>query len=107
MITFSIPAAILLALACSCCILSAFFLWQEIGEVNRKLPSAEQISYWGMHPVKMAKVKREYRRLYPSGKIDVMRRTFQYAAFAFAVLLLIPMGFFGWMSEGRIGCSAP
>ena len=74
MITFSIPAAILLALACSCCILSAFFLWQEIGEVNRKL--------------------REYMRLYPSGKIDVMRRTFQYAAVTFAVLLLIPMAFF-------------
>ena len=42
----------------------------------------------------MAKVKREYRRLYPSGKIDVMRRIFQYAAFAFAMLLLIPMRFF-------------
>jgi hypothetical protein len=94
MIAFSIPAAILLALAGSSCILSAFLLWQEIGEVNRKLPSAEQISYWGMHPAKMAKVKQEYRRLYPSGKIDVVRRIFRYAAFVFAVLLLIPMGFF-------------
>lgn len=94
MITFSVSAAILLALGSSCGILSAFFLWQEIGEVNRKLPDGEQISYWGMHPAKMARVRREYRRLYPSGKIDLMSRIFQYAAFVFAVLLLIPLGFF-------------
>ena len=89
------PAAIVLfCSACTCAILSAFFLWQEIGEVNRKMSDSEQISYWGMHPAKMAKIKQEYRRLYPSGKIDLVRRTLQYAAFAFAVLLLIPLGFF-------------
>jgi hypothetical protein len=74
--------------------MSSFFLWREIGEINRKLPDAEQISYWGMHPAKMARIKREYRRLYPSGKIDRMRLILQYATFAFAVLLLIPLGFF-------------
>jgi len=90
----SFPAVALFCLACSCAILSAFFLWQQIGEINRKLPDNEQISYWGMHPVKMAKIKREYRRLYPSGKIDLLRRILQYAAFVFLVLLLIPLGFF-------------
>ncbi len=90
----NVPAVILLSLACSCAMLSAFFLWQQIGEINRKLPDSEQISYWGVHPAKMAKIKREYKRLYPSGKIDLMRRILQYAAFAFMVLLLIPLGFF-------------
>lgn len=94
MITLSISAAILLVLAGSCAMLATFCLWQEIGEVNRKLPTSEQISYWGMHPEKMAKVKREYSRLYPSGKIDLMRQVFQYAAFMFLALLLIPLGFF-------------
>jgi len=101
MISFTFPAAILLALAASCCALSGFFLWQEIGEVNRKLSDAEQISYWGMHlsywgmhPLKMARIRKEYRRLYPSGKIDLMRRIFQYATFAFLALSLIPLGFF-------------
>jgi hypothetical protein len=47
-----------------------------------------------MHPTKMARIKREYTRLYPSGKIDLMRLIFQYAMFAFLVLLLIPLGFF-------------
>jgi hypothetical protein len=90
----SLPAVALLCLAASCAILSAFFLWQQIGEINRKLPDNEQISYWGMHPIKMARIKREYKRLYPSGKIDLMRRILQYAAFGFMVLLLIPLGFF-------------
>jgi len=90
----SLPAIVLFCLAFSCAILSSFLLWQEIGEINRKLPDAEQISYWGMHPTKMARIKREYKRLYPSGKIDLMRLIFQYAMFAFLVLLLIPLGFF-------------
>jgi len=90
----SIPAVILFSLAFSCAILSAFFLWQQIGEINRKLPDSEQISYWGMHPAKMAKIKREYKRLYPSGRIDLMRRALQYGAVGFVVLLLIPLGFF-------------
>lgn len=93
-LTFPISAAILLCLAASCCMLSAFCLWQEIGEVNRKLPDDQRLSCWGMHFVKMSKVKREYRRLYPSGKVDLWRRIFQYAAFAFGLLLLIPLGFF-------------
>ena len=90
----SFPSVLLLCLVCSCAILSAFFLWQQIGEINRKLPDNEQISYWGMHPAKMARIKREYKRLYPSGRIDLLRRLLQYAAFAFLVLLLIPLGFF-------------
>ena len=88
------PVLVLFCLACSCFMVSAFFLWQEIGEINRKLPENEQISYWGIHPIKMAKIRREYKRLYPSGKIDLMSRIFQYAGFAFMVLLLIPLGFF-------------
>ena len=90
----SFPTIVLFCLACSSAILSSFFLWQEIGEINRKLSDDEQISYWGMHPVKMARIKREYKRLYPSGRIDLIRRLLQYAAFAFMVLLLIPLGFF-------------
>jgi hypothetical protein len=94
MFTFSISAVILLATGTSCCVLSAFCLWQEIGEVNRKLPDAEYISYFGMHPNKMAKLKKEYRRLYPAGKVDLWRRIFQYAALLFLALTLIPLGAF-------------
>ena len=91
---FSFSALVLFAFAGSCAALSAFVLWQEIGEVNRKLGDTEQISYWGMHPAKMARIKLEYIRLYPSGKLDLVRRILQYAMFAFLALLLIPLGFF-------------
>jgi len=87
----SVPAVILLSLGSSCAALSSFFLWQQIGEVNRKLPDNEQISYWGLHPMKMAKIKREYKRLYPGGKIDLMRQSFQYAALVFIMLMMIPL----------------
>jgi hypothetical protein len=90
----SFPAVVLFYLGCSCAILSSFFLWQQIGEINRKLPDNEQVSYWGMHPVKMARIRREYKSLYPSGRIDLIRRLLEYAATAFFVLLLIPLGFF-------------
>jgi hypothetical protein len=91
---FNLPVLVILCLAGSCAMISSFLLWQEIGEVNRKTPEGEQISYWGMYPAKMARVKREYLRLYPTGRIDLMRRIFQYAAFACLFLLLIPLGFF-------------
>ena len=92
--TFSVAAAVLLASTATSCALSGFFLLQEIGEVNRQLPNTEQISYWGMYPGKMSRIRREYERLYPTGKIDIMRRLFQYAAFVFALFLLVPLGFF-------------
>jgi hypothetical protein len=94
MITFNVYSAIFLSLATSCLAMSAFFLSQEIGEVNRKLPSDTQISYWGIHPAKMERIKDEYKRLYPSGKIDRMRVLFQLAGFGFLVPLLFTMGGF-------------
>lgn len=47
-----------------------------------------------MHPPKRARIRSDYRRLYPSGKVDRVRLILQYATFAFAVLLLIPLGLF-------------
>ncbi len=94
MIQVSIASAVLFSLAMSCGIFSSFFLCQELGEVNRKRPPEEQISYWGMYPGKMAKIRAEYERFYPSGKIDLLRRVFQAAAIGFMALLLIPLGAF-------------
>jgi hypothetical protein len=38
-------AGIFLAVATTCLLASSFFIMAEIGEVNRKLPESEQISY--------------------------------------------------------------
>ena len=51
--------------------------------------------YWGMHPAKMARIKSEYKRLYPSGKLEMTRQIWQYAGFVLLLLMLIPLGFFG------------
>jgi hypothetical protein len=47
-----------------------------------------------MYPGKMKRIRCEYRRLYPRGKTDRLRRIFQIAALLFWGLLLIPLGFF-------------
>ena len=94
MIHFNLLAAVLFCLALSCGLLSCFLLWQEIGEINCKLPEDQQISYCGMYPGKMARIRREYQRLYPGGKLHRARVAFQAAAIAFMILLLIPLGFF-------------
>jgi len=57
-------------------------------------PVSAVFSYWGFYPAKMMKIKKEYKSFYPSGKIDLLRRLFQYAAFVWAGLALVPLGFF-------------
>ena len=94
MITFNVSTAIFVSLGSLCAMVSGFFLLQEIAEVNRKLPSDAQISYWGMYPGKMDRIKTEYRRLYPSGKIDRLRFIFQLAAFGFMIPLIFTIGVF-------------
>jgi hypothetical protein len=73
----------------SCFILSALLTNQEIGQVNRKLPDKQQVSYLGMYPTKMAKIKREYKRLYPAGRVEFWRFAFQIAGFVFIGLMVI------------------
>ena len=90
----SVPIAVLFSLAMTCLVTSGFLLCQEIGEINKCKSSEEQISYWGMYPGKMSRIKREYKKLYPSGKVELMRFAFQIAAFVFTFLLLIPAGLF-------------
>ena len=84
----------LLALGATCGIVSGFFLMVEIGEINRKVPESEQISYLGIHPVKMARIKSEYKRLYPAGRAELCRVIFQTVAFVLLVLAAVAAGAF-------------
>jgi hypothetical protein len=83
-----------LSLGVSCCIISGFLVHHEIGEVNRKRPDSEQISYNWMYPGKMAEIKREYKRHYPLDRVEYWRTAFQVAAFCFLALTAIAAGFF-------------
>lgn len=44
-------------------------LTMMIGEINRKTPDDRQLSYFGFTPSRYHLIFREYRRLYPNGKL--------------------------------------
>jgi len=67
----NVPFAVggLFAAAVTCAVLGGYVMFAMIGEVNRKLPEDQQISYlWG-HYAKYQRILREYRRLYPKGRL--------------------------------------
>ena len=51
--------------------LGNLFLFMMIGEVNRKRPDGDQVSYFGHHYFKTKRIFGEYRKLYPEGTIHV------------------------------------
>jgi hypothetical protein len=76
----------LVSLAATCAVVSTLLTYQEIGEVNRKLPDREQIPYFFMDPGMRRRIRVQYTHLYPGGRIDFWRRAFQTAAFGFIAL---------------------
>ncbi len=82
------------ALAISCLLISGFIFTQEIGEVNRKLPEDQQISYWWMYSEKYMSIKKEYKRLYPQGRLHFAQFILQILGFVFLFLAVIAAGFF-------------
>ena len=81
-------------LAVSCLVMSGYFLCIEIGEVNRKLPEDQQISYFWMYSEKFARVKQEYKHFYPHGRIHLIGRLLEITGFIFFILAAVVGGFF-------------
>jgi hypothetical protein len=89
------PAALVfLALATSCFIISSLCLSKEVGEVNRKLPDDQQISYWGMYTSKRLKIKDQYRKLYPNGRLDRVVFLWEIAGFILVFFSAMSSGLF-------------
>jgi hypothetical protein len=80
-------------LGASCAAMGSILVHREIAAVNRKVPEAEHVSYSFMYFGKMQKIKADYRRLYPTGKVEAWRVTLQIAMFAFLGLAAICLGF--------------
>jgi len=92
---FQTIAGIVFGTICvSCFLVSTHFFYQELGEVNRKLPDNQQISYLWWYAEKYSKVRDEYKRLYPDGKLHRLQFWFQIAGFVFPVLAAAADGFF-------------
>ena len=60
-------------LALSGVILANMFVIMMIGEINRKREDGKLISYFGFTPPKTMRIFDEYRRLYPNGKLHILR----------------------------------
>jgi hypothetical protein len=51
--------------------LGNMFQLMMIGEVNRKKPEDQQISYFWFYPAKNVRIFKDYRSLYPEGALHV------------------------------------
>lgn len=74
-------------------LVSAYLKAVMVAEVNRKLPADQQlyfIRYYGDY----AKLRRDYRRLYPSGQLLKLSRAALLAAMLFMVGAAWSFGFF-------------
>jgi hypothetical protein len=89
-----IVGAVFVGLGASCAAISGLLVHREIVAVNRKVSDAEQIPLSYMYPGKMQKIKAEYTRLYPMGRVETWRVRLQVAMFVFLALAAVFLGFF-------------
>ena len=73
--------------------ISVYFTFREIEEINRKLPKEEHVEYAFMYPGKMKRVRLVYKGLYPRGTTNRWRLVFQTLAFLFLALTAVAAGF--------------
>jgi hypothetical protein len=85
MTTRLVAAIISLSLVIMAAELANTFVSRMIGEINRKREGGSLISYFGFTPNKVLRVFREYRVLYPEGKLHLYAKT----SFAAAIIGLI------------------
>jgi len=64
-----LTALIMFLAAQTCIIVSGFLVFAMIGEINRQVSEDQRIAYLGGDVVKFGKIFREYRRLYPGGRL--------------------------------------
>lgn len=91
---FNTITIVFAALGISFWILSLLLFTQEIGEVNRKLPEDQQISYWGMYSEKYSRVKMLYKRFYPTGRLHLLGRLVEVIGLALFIAAAVASGFF-------------
>jgi hypothetical protein len=87
-------AVLLFGGAVSLALVSTLLLYAMIGQVNQLLPDTEQISYLFMYAGKAPRVKREYKRLFPRGRLATIRAAVNVLSFLLLVICAVQLGFF-------------
>ena len=103
MIGLFLAAGVSFVVATSAHAISKRFQVMMIGEINRKRPDDEQISYFGFTPSKWGLIFREYRRLYANGKAHV----YYVVASAVSFLGLVMMAAFLLLASDGSGARPP
>jgi hypothetical protein len=65
---------IFFTLAVLCFIVGSMMNLTKIAAINKRRPENRQISFWGSYLGKQLRISREYRQLYPTGKLELMER---------------------------------
>jgi hypothetical protein len=86
----------LFGIAVGCSLGTAVLAFWEVAEVNRKLPRAERMFPLVWHIGKEWTLKRNYRRLYPDGRLDLWREGAGWIGLFLALLSGIVAGVWGW-----------
>lgn len=94
MVTVPFGAAMFLCGGLTFTIASSLLLYAMIGHVNQKLLESERIPYLFMYPGKVARVKREYRRLYPESPLPTVRLALNVLSIVCMLMLMVQLGFF-------------
>lgn len=87
-------AAVLFACAVSLMLSANVVFYKMIAQINVKPPEDERIGELWFTVSKNAKVLREYRRLYPSGRLNVLAILLFIAALSFMLAAAWEFGFF-------------
>jgi hypothetical protein len=72
-------------------IIATFAGYEMMDKVNDKLPKADQFDPLGWYPSKTLRLRREYRRLYPDGRI--LKKLHALTALMFTCFLISAWGF--------------
>lgn len=97
MMTFPLLPLALLCASATCAVAGGYVMFAMVGRVNRRLPDDQQISYlWGTYS-KQQRVLKEYKRLYPDGRLD--------GGFFWLVALMFALGISAMLVAVYIGPS--
>ncbi len=77
----------------TCGMISTFANWEMMDKVNEKLPREEQFAALGWYLSKNLRLHREYKRLYPDGRLLLKVRVVTAIMFACAPISLWAFGF--------------
>jgi hypothetical protein len=89
-------AAVFFACAIGLVLSANVLFYRMIGQINVKLSEDQKIGYFWFDFGKNAKVFREYRRLYPSGRLHRWAALLFFVALAFLLAAAWKFGFFNF-----------